>query len=45
MILYNITFDMKDKRNILEPSIPESAGEDENKTIKRTINKVQLIKI
>lgn len=35
MTLYNVTFNIKDKRNILEPSIPDSAGDGENKTIKR----------
>ena len=35
MKLYNVTFNMKDKRSVIEPSVPESAGNGENKTIKR----------
>lgn len=35
MKLYNITFNLNDTRSILIPSIPETAGEGENKTIKR----------
>ena len=33
--LYNITFDVEDTRTVLEPSIPESAADDEDKTIPR----------
>lgn len=35
MKFYNVTFNLKDTRNVLIPSIPESAGTGENKTIKR----------
>ena len=35
MKFYNITFKIDDTRNILVPNIPESAGTNENKTIKR----------
>ena len=35
MKLYNITFKLDDTRNILVPNIPETAGDTENKTIKR----------
>lgn len=35
MTLYNVTFNIKDNRSILEPTIPDSAGDGENKTIKR----------
>lgn len=35
MRLYNVTFNMQDKRRVLEPSVPESAGSGEDKTIKR----------
>ena len=35
MKLYNITFNLKDTRKILESAIPDSAGTVENKTIKR----------
>lgn len=35
MKLYNVTFDLKNTNNILTPAIPESAGNGENKEIKR----------
>lgn len=35
MKLYNVTFNINDKRNMLVPTIPDSAGTGENKTIKR----------
>lgn len=35
MKLYNVTFDLNNTNNILNPSIPESAGTGENKEIKR----------
>lgn len=35
MTLYNVTFDMNDRRNMIKPAIPNSAGDGENKTIKR----------
>lgn len=35
MILYNVTFDLKDTKEILEPKIPYTAGDYEDKTIKR----------
>lgn len=35
MKLYNITFDLKDDRQLLEPCIPKSAADDEDKTIPR----------
>jgi hypothetical protein len=35
MKLYNITFDNKDRRKIIAPSIPNATCDGENKTIKR----------
>lgn len=35
MKFYNITFDLTDRRKILVPCIPETAGATENKTISR----------
>lgn len=35
MKLYNVTFYLEDKRSVLEPTIPETAGDTENKTIER----------
>ena len=35
MTLYNVTFNMRDRRRVLNPSIPESAGDGEDKTISR----------
>lgn len=35
MKFYNVTFNIKDNRSMLEPTIPDSAGDGENKTIKR----------
>lgn len=35
MKLYNVTFDLTNTNNILTPTIPESAGNGENKEIKR----------
>lgn len=35
MKLYNVTFHLKDNRTVLNPAIPETAGDTENKTIKR----------
>ena len=35
MKFYNVTFNLADNRNVLTPCIPDSAGNDENKIIKR----------
>jgi hypothetical protein len=35
MKLYNVTFDSKDRRKIIAPSIPNATCDGENKTIKR----------
>ena len=35
MKFYNISFNLKNTNNVLVPAIPDSAGTDENKTIKR----------
>lgn len=35
MKLYNVTFDLNNTNNVLTPAIPESAGNGENKEIKR----------
>lgn len=35
MRLYNVTFDLSNTNNILTPTVPESAGDGENKEIKR----------
>lgn len=35
MRLYNVTFNMKDKRRVIEPAIPDSAGNGEDKTVRR----------
>lgn len=35
MLLYNVTFDISDLRTVLVPGIPETAAEDEDKSIAR----------
>ena len=35
MKLYNVSFNLDNIDNVIEPRIPESAAEDENKTFER----------
>lgn len=35
LILYNVTFDLNDKRTVLTPCVPKSAGEGEDKVTER----------